>query len=131
MERTILNVALLKMLVKIINTRYTHSHHMKTGIHPKYFSAAKVKCVCGNHFTVGSTKEHIEVEICYKCHPFYTGKEKLIDTAGKVEKFRARREKAAASAKNKEKKVRPRRPQGVGAPTASVGEVRARKQTKK
>lgn len=68
---------------------------MKTEIHPKYYPAAKVKCACGNHFTVGSTKSEIDVEICYNCHPFYTGKEKLIDTAGKVEKFKARRAKAA------------------------------------
>ena len=70
---------------------------MKQDIHPQYFPASKVSCVCGNKFTVGSTKEHIEVEICYSCHPFYTGKEKLIDTAGKVEKFKARRAKAAAT----------------------------------
>ncbi len=72
---------------------------MKPDIHPKYFPEAKAKCVCGNHFTVGSTKPEINVEICYQCHPFYTGKEKLIDTAGKVEKFRARKEKAAATPK--------------------------------
>ena len=72
---------------------------MKADIHPKYFPAAKVKCVCGNHFTTGSTKPEIQVEICYSCHPFYTGKEHLIDTAGKVERFKARREKAAAAPK--------------------------------
>ncbi len=69
---------------------------MKTEIHPKYYPAAKVKCACGKTFTTGSTKPEIEVEICYNCHPFYTGKENLIDTAGKVERFRARRAKAAA-----------------------------------
>ncbi len=72
---------------------------MKTGIHPKYFDKAEVKCACGNTFTTGSTKEKINVEICYNCHPFFTGKEKLIDTAGKVERFKARREKAAAAPK--------------------------------
>ena len=72
---------------------------MKTEIHPKYFPEAKATCVCGNKFTVGSTRPELNVEICYNCHPFYTGKEKLIDTAGKVEKFRARREKAAAAPK--------------------------------
>lgn len=69
---------------------------MKQEIHPKYFDNAKVKCACGNSFTTGSTKPEINVEICYNCHPFYTGKEKLIDTAGKVEKFKARRAKASA-----------------------------------
>ncbi|MEK7192025.1 MAG: 50S ribosomal protein L31 [Patescibacteria group bacterium] len=68
---------------------------MKTDIHPKYFPEAKAKCACGKTFTVGSTKPEIEVEICSNCHPFYTGKEKLIDTAGKVERFKARRAKAA------------------------------------
>lgn len=72
---------------------------MKHDIHPAYFPNAKVSCVCGHKFTVGSTKEHIAVEICYNCHPFYTGKEKLIDTAGKVEKFKARRDKAATTPK--------------------------------
>lgn len=72
---------------------------MKQNIHPKYYDKAKVRCVCGNTFTVGSTKPEIDVEICYNCHPFYTGKEKLIDTAGKVERFKARRAKAAAAPK--------------------------------
>ncbi len=72
---------------------------MKQDIHPKYYPEAKATCVCGNKFTVGSTKPELNVEICSRCHPFYTGKEKLIDTAGKVEKFRARKEKAAAAPK--------------------------------
>ena len=76
---------------------------MKTAIHPSYYPTAKVRCACGNSFTVGSTKEEISVEICSKCHPFYTGEEKLIDTAGRVEKFKARRTKAVTP---KPKKVR-------------------------
>jgi large subunit ribosomal protein L31 len=66
---------------------------MKKGIHPKYYPNAKVKCACGNEFTVGSTKEYMEVEICSKCHPFYTGKEKIVDTMGQVQKFKKRLEK--------------------------------------
>jgi len=62
----------------------------KKDIHPKYYNNANVRCACGNVFTVGSTKEFIEVEICYKCHPFYTGKRKITDTMGRVEKFRKR-----------------------------------------
>lgn len=62
---------------------------MKTDTHPQYYQA-KVECACGNKFIVGSTKEKLEVEICSKCHPFYTGGKKLLDTAGKVEKFRKR-----------------------------------------
>ena len=63
---------------------------MKENIHPKYYNKAQVRCACGNNFTVGSTKEFIEVEICSKCHPFYTGKEKVFDAMGRVEKFRKR-----------------------------------------
>lgn len=68
---------------------------MKADIHPTYFPHAKVTCACGNSFEIGSTKEHIEVEICSACHPFFTGQEKVMDTAGRVERFKARREKAA------------------------------------
>jgi len=63
---------------------------MRKDIHPKYYPKAKVICACGNTFTVGSTQELIEVEICSNCHPFYTGKEKLVDALGRVEKFRKR-----------------------------------------
>ncbi len=63
---------------------------MKKDIHPKYYPKARVVCACGNSFTVGSTKEFTEIEICSKCHPFYTGKEKIVDTLGRVERFRKR-----------------------------------------
>lgn len=62
---------------------------MKEGIHPVYHEAT-VTCNCGNTFTTGSTKEEIHVEICSKCHPFYTGKQKLIDTGGRVDRFKKR-----------------------------------------
>jgi large subunit ribosomal protein L31 len=65
---------------------------MKTGIHPTYHEKAKAVCACGATFEFGSTQESYSVEICSKCHPFYTGKQKLIDTAGRVDKFRARQE---------------------------------------
>ncbi len=61
---------------------------MKKDIHPKYHDDAKIKCACGHSFTTGSTMKEIEVEICSNCHPFYTGKEKLIDTAGRVDRFK-------------------------------------------
>lgn len=61
---------------------------MKKEIHPKYNKEAKVKCSCGNSFTIGSTQDSIEIEICSSCHPFYTGKEKIIDTMGRVERFK-------------------------------------------
>jgi large subunit ribosomal protein L31 len=67
---------------------------MKKETHPVYFPEAKMTCACGRSDAVGSTAEKISVEICSACHPFYTGNEKLMDTAGRVEKFKAR--KAAA-----------------------------------
>ena len=79
---------------------------MKTDIHPQYYKDAKVSCACGNHFTVGATRPEIRVEICHTCHPFYTGEKKLVDTAGRVERFTTRRTKAATP---KPKKVRVRK----------------------
>ena len=67
---------------------------MKKDIHPKYFDKAKTTCVCGAKYDFGSTKETINVEICGNCHPFYTGNEKVLDTAGRVEKFKTRATKA-------------------------------------
>jgi large subunit ribosomal protein L31 len=64
--------------------------HMRADIHPAYFTEANVTCACGRSFIVGSTREKIEVEICSNCHPFYTGNEKILDAAGRVEKFKAR-----------------------------------------
>lgn len=76
---------------------------MKKDIHPKYFPNATVTCACGKVFKIGGTAEKTEVEICSNCHPFYTGHEKLIDIAGRVEKFKAKRAKAAAVAKKVKK----------------------------
>ncbi|MGO8670371.1 MAG: 50S ribosomal protein L31 [Capsulimonadaceae bacterium] len=59
---------------------------MKPGIHPKY-KETSISCACGNTFTTRSTSENIHVEICSACHPFYTGKQKLMDSAGRVDKF--------------------------------------------
>lgn len=63
---------------------------MKANTHPKWYQA-KVSCACGNTFTVGATVPEITVEVCSNCHPFYTGKMKYLDTAGRVEKFKTRR----------------------------------------
>jgi large subunit ribosomal protein L31 len=84
---------------------------MKKDTHPTYYPNAKVVCACGNTFTVGSTVKEINVELCSKCHPFYTGKQKLVDTARRVEKFQERTAKvaketvAAKKAKKAERKV--------------------------
>ncbi len=66
---------------------------MKKGIHPKYVEC-QVTCGCGNTFVTRATVEELRVEICGACHPFYTGKQKFVDTAGRVEKFRRRYAKA-------------------------------------
>ena len=60
---------------------------MKTGIHPKY-EVSTIKCACGNSFNIRSSVGNIDVEICSSCHPFFTGQQKLIDTAGRIEKFK-------------------------------------------
>ncbi len=65
---------------------------MKKDIHPKY-EETTIKCACGNEIKVGSTKTDIRVEICSQCHPFFTGKQKLVDTAGRIERFRKKYEK--------------------------------------
>ena len=75
---------------------------MQKEIHPKYYPQAEVTCSCGNKFTVGSTSPKLSVEICSQCHPFYTGEERLVDTAGRVKKFQKR---AAISSELKAKKV--------------------------
>lgn len=76
---------------------------MKKEIHPKYYPEIAAKCACGAEHKVSSTKPSLEVEICSACHPFYTGNEKIMDTAGRVEKFRKRKE--AAGEVKKDKKI--------------------------
>lgn len=80
---------------------------MKKDIHPKYHKDINIKCVCGAVFKAGSTVPELNVEICSKCHPFYTGKQKLVDTAGRVDRFKNRavkQEKAATERKGKKAK---------------------------
>ncbi len=80
---------------------------MKAKIHPEYNSDCLVTCACGNTFTTGSTMKEIRVELCNKCHPFYTGKQKFVDTARRVEKFQEKVAKtASAAATRKGKKVK-------------------------
>ncbi len=69
---------------------------MKTEIHPEY-TTAHVRCTCGNEFDTRSTTDAISVEICSNCHPFYTGKQKLVDTGGRVDRFRRRAAKRSAA----------------------------------
>lgn len=79
---------------------------MKANIHPKWYPNAKITCTCGNTFTAGSTLPEIHVEICSKCHPFFTGEMRFVDTQGRVEKFQEKQEAAKVKAyvKKKERK---------------------------
>ncbi len=80
---------------------------MKPDIHPTYHEVATVTCSCGETFTVGSTLPKIHIEICSACHPFFSGQEKILDTAGRVEKFKKRRVRSAEiSVTKKPKKPR-------------------------
>ena len=77
---------------------------MKKDIHPEYFETA-IRCACGNVLETGSTKKDIRVEICSKCHPFFTGKQKLVDTAGRIERFRRKYAKFETGNNNEGKPV--------------------------
>jgi large subunit ribosomal protein L31 len=87
---------------------------MKVDTHPEYHTDSKFTCSCGEVFPVGSTNASTGVEICSKCHPFYTGNEKVLDTAGRVERFKQRSAKAKAS---------DRKPQKAKAPEPVVSET--------
>ncbi len=63
---------------------------MKDKIHPTYYTDANVICACGNTFTTGSTQKELKVEVCSKCHPFFTGERRMMDTTGRVERFKRR-----------------------------------------
>lgn len=87
---------------------------MKTGIHPDYH-AVTVHCACGNTFETRSTEGDIRVEVCSACHPFYTGRQRLMDTAGRVERFRRKWAKTEAEQKKREKKAQPAEARAEGA----------------
>ncbi len=78
---------------------------MKADIHPQFFEKAQVICVCGNRFTTGSTKEIIHVELCNKCHPFYTGEQRFVDSASRIQKFQTKQQTASTFKSKKQKKV--------------------------
>ena len=69
---------------------------MKTAIHPKFYENCQVTCACGNKFTTGSTLEKIDVEVCSKCHPFFTGQLKFVDIKGRIDKFKEKQAQGAA-----------------------------------
>lgn len=90
---------------------------MKADIHPTYHQKAKVSCACGSHFTVGSTVESIDVSICSACHPFYTGTEKIVDTQGRVDRFKKRLARKATA-------------EGLARKATAGGLAKAQKKTK-
>lgn len=71
---------------------------MREGIHPKYNHEAVVKCACGNTFVTGSVKDELRVEICSQCHPFFTGKQKIVDVGGRVDRFKKKLDKRTVKA---------------------------------
>ena len=79
---------------------------MQTQIHPTWYPEAKVTCACGNSFVVGATLPEIKVQVCYNCHPFYTGQMKYVDTAGRVEAFKTRQAGAVKKVVSKSEKRR-------------------------
>lgn len=78
---------------------------MKADTHPQFYDQAQVVCVCGNKFTTGSTKEILHVELCYKCHPFYTGEQRFVDSASRIQKFQTKQATAQTFIAKKQKKV--------------------------
>lgn len=79
---------------------------MKTDVHPTYFPAATIRCACGKIHTLGSTVETMQVELCSNCHPFYTGKQKLVDTAGRVDRYKRLVEKKGTGVTKRSKTVK-------------------------
>ena len=79
---------------------------MQTQIHPKWYPEARVTCACGNSFVAGATVPELKVEVCYNCHPFYTGQMKYVDTAGRVEAFKTRQQVAVTKVVSKSEKRR-------------------------
>lgn len=94
---------------------------MKSGIHPEYVEAT-VHCACGNTFTTRSTKQNIRIDLCAKCHPFFTGDQRLVDTAGQVERFMRRSERRGRTAAQADAEAEPAQdaatPEAAAAPAA-------------
>lgn len=78
---------------------------MKSGIHPTYHDDCQVTCACGNKFVTGSTLEKIEVEVCSKCHPFFTGQHKFVDIKGRIDKFKEKQAQGVTYKANQEAKA--------------------------
>ncbi len=96
---------------------------MREGIHPKYMEAT-VTCACGNTFTTRSTRQNLRVEVCSNCHPFYTGEQRIVDTAGQVERFNRRMEaaKGADARSKRQRRIDARRQAEADREAAMAGE---------
>ncbi|MEZ4657600.1 MAG: 50S ribosomal protein L31 [Caldilineaceae bacterium] len=110
---------------------------MKADIHPTYYPAARVICSCGNSWLTGSTIEEIRTDVCSNCHPFYTGEQRIVDTAGQVERFMKRLERRQSGAARREIEARARKEADEAArrarsrgddPEAAAAEVMAKYQ---
>lgn len=114
--------ASLSILSEVLINIYVLSvaKYMKPSIHPQYYTDVKVSCSCGNSFTTGSTVEKIDTEICSNCHPFYTGKQKILDTTGNVDRFKKRVEAGTKAVAEKKEKA-PRKTRGT-AKTVTITE---------
>lgn len=100
---------------------------MQAKIHPTYYPDASVKCNCGATYVVGSTMPEIQVEVCSNCHPFYTGKQNLIDTAGRVDQFKARSKRALEI--KEEQAAKPKKAKVVEKPVTSTETLKKLKKT--
>lgn len=94
---------------------------MKEKIHPKYFAAAKVICSCGNTWNTGSTREVIHTDVCYKCHPFFTGEQRIVDTEGQVDRFMKRLQVRDSKRAEAEAVVASRTPAGLSISDLGLG----------
>lgn len=90
---------------------------MKASVHPQYFDEAQVICVCGNKFKTGSTKETLHIELCYNCHPFYTGEQRFVDSASRIQKFQNKQAVAQTFKATKQKKVEDKKKKDDGPKT--------------
>lgn len=105
---------------------------MKKDIHPKYYSEAKIICACGNIITTGSVKPEMKVEVCSACHPFYTGKKRLVDSTGRVDRFKKRMEKSEKMLADKMEKAKKKsKPVEKAAKTAAKKKAKATKKPAK
>ncbi len=98
------NTNIVIIAPEINQVRIKRAKHMKKDTHPEYYKDAKISCACGADYVIGSTVKEVSVELCAKCHPFYTGKQKIIDTARRVEKFATRLSKKSEKVTSKAQK---------------------------